>query len=200
MTRFTEKQYQWRVLVAMAIYSGFMLIAWPLVRATESLPLKVLLALAPVVPVFYVIAQLVRRIRASDELEQRTHLVALSVATGVVSALSLAGGFLSIAGVLTLDGSILIWVFPVMAFCYGLARWRVLRGYGGDMTCDEEAAIPLYVRFLSAGAIVLVIAWWCRAALDDMRLGFLWGMGAGFTALGIALGVARWRKRRDRNG
>jgi hypothetical protein len=200
MSRFTKKQYQWRVLVAMAIYTGFMLIAWPLVRTTTSFSLKVLLALAPVVPVVYVIAQLVRRIRASDELEQRTHLIALSVATGVVSALSLAGGFLSTAGVLTLDGSILIWVFPVMAICYGLAHWWVLRGYGGDMTCDEEATVPLYVRFLSAGAVVLVIAWLCRAALDDTRLGFLCGMGAGFIALGLALGVARWRKRRDRNG
>src|SRR5215469_8596215 len=129
MPRFSQKQYEWRVLAAMALYCAFLLYVWPMVRTTGSYPLKVLIAIAPSLPVIYVLAQLARRIRASDELEQRTHLVALGVATGVVGVLSLMGGFLSSAGVVKIDGSILLWVFPVMMFSYGATRWWVLRGY-----------------------------------------------------------------------
>ena len=199
MSGFSQKQYERRVLVAMAIYSGFMLLVWPLVRTATSVPLKVLLALAPVVPMCYVIGLLARRIRASDELEQRTHLIALGIATAVIGALSLVGGFLSIAGVLKLDGSVLIWVFPVMMLTYGVARWQVSRRYGVDVSCDSEASIPAYLRFLMAGAVLLVVAWLSRASLDDMRLGFLCGVGGGFVALGSVLGIVRWNRRRQRD-
>lgn len=199
MSGFSQKQYERRVLVAMAVYSGFMLLVWPLVRTATSVPLKVLLALAPVVPMCYVIGLLARRIRASDELEQRTHLIALGVATAVIGALSLLGGFLSIAGVLKLDGSVLIWVFPVMMLTYGLARWQISRRYGVDVSCDSEASIPTYLRFLIAGVVLLVVAWLSRASLDEMRLGFLCGMGTVFAIAGLALGIARWFRRRQRD-
>ncbi len=199
MSGFSQKQYERRVLVAMAVYSGFMLLVWPLVRTATSVPLKVLLALAPVVPMCYVIGLLARRIRASDELEQRTHLIALGVATAVIGALSLLGGFLSIAGVLKLDGSVLIWVFPVMMLTYGVARWQVSRRYGADVSCDSEASIPAYLRFLIAGVVLLIVAWLSRASLDEMRLGFLCAMGAIFAMAGLALGIARWYRRRQRD-
>ena len=199
MSGFSQKQYERRVLVAMAVYSGFMLLVWPLVRTATSVPLKVLLALAPVVPMCYVIGLLARRIRASDELEQRTHLIALGVATAVIGALSLLGGFLSIAGVLKLDGSVLIWVFPVMMLTYGVARWQVSRRYGVDVSCDSEASIPVYLRFLIAGVVLLIVAWLSRTSLDEMRLGFLCAMGAIFAMAGLALGIARWYRRRQRD-
>ena len=106
MPRFQYKHYQRRLMLAMTGYVGFMLLVWPLARTVTSLPLKVLLALAPVLPMFYVIWLMARRIRDSDELEQRTHLIALGVATAAVGALSLVGGFLASAQVVQLDGSI----------------------------------------------------------------------------------------------
>lgn len=197
MSRLSQKQYEWRVLAAMGLYTACMLLEWPLVRTVVGLPLKCLLALVPVVPMVYVIALMARRIRASDELEQRTHLIALGIATAVVGALSLVGGFLSIANVLKLDGSILIWMFPALMFCYGMARWRVGRRYGGDMFCEGESGMAKYVRLALVGVVLLAAAWLCRSTLDALRLGFLCGAGMGLVGLGVVLAVAQRRRRRQ---
>lgn len=193
MSRLSQKQYEWRVLAAMSLYMLCMLLEWPLVRTATRLSIKCLLALVPVVPMVYVIALLARRIRASDELEQQTHLIALGIATAVVGALSLIGGFLSIANVVMLDGSILIWVFPGLMFCYGAARWWVARRYGGNMFCEGDSALGKYLRFILAGGVLLLVGWLSRSSLDALRLGFLCGAGAGLVALGLVLAVARRR-------
>jgi uncharacterized membrane protein YfcA len=159
--------------------------------------MKVCLALVPVVPMLYVISLMFRRIRESDELEQRMHLVGLGVATAVLGTLSLIGGFLSAAGVLKLDGTVLIWVFPVTVICYGFTRWWVSRRYGADAACDDDAAIPRYVWFLLGGCVGLAMAWFSRHSLDDMSVGFLCGAGAGFLGMGLAIGIARWQRRRQ---
>jgi hypothetical protein len=195
MRRFSQKQYEWRVLAAMALYCAFMLYVWPVVRTTGSYPLKVLLAVAPALPVIYVLGQLARRIRASDELEQRTHLIALGVAMGVVGALSLVGGFLCVAGVVKVDGSILIWVFPVMMFSYGATRWWVLRGYGGVM-CDDGQSIWQWLRFVLIGAATLAMAVLHPQGLDGSRLDFIYGTGVGLVAAGLVVALWQWRKRR----
>lgn len=199
MPRFSQKQYEWRVLAAMALYSAFMLYAWPLVRTAGSYPLKVLLALTPALPVIYVLGQLARRIRASDELQQRTHLVALAIAMGVVGALSLVGGFLCIADVLKLDGSILIWVFPVMMFTYGAAHWWMLRGYGGIMSCDDGTNVWLWLRFVLIGTVVLAMALLHPTDVNGYRLGFLYGTGIGLVTAGLIIALRQWLKRRLRD-
>jgi hypothetical protein len=195
MSRFSGKQYTPRVLIAMTIYMAFMLLAWPLVRTTTSVPLKVCLSIAAVVPMLYVISLMFRRIRESDELEQRMHLIGLGVATAVLTGLSLIGGFLSAARVLQLDGTVLIWVFPVIVFSYGITRWAVSRRYGAEATCDENAVVPRYVWFLLGGCAGLAMAWFSRHSLDDMREGFLCGAGAGFLAVGLIGAVLRWQRR-----
>jgi amino acid transporter len=197
MPRFSEKQYTRHVLVAMTLYMAFMLLAWPMVHTVTSVALKVCLALVPVVPMMYVIALMFRRIRESDELEQRMHLVGLGVATAVLGVLSLIGGFLSAAGVLKLDGTVLIWVFPVTMIGYGVSRWWVSRRYGADGACDDNAKVPRYVWFLLGGVVAFCNAWFARHRLDDMSEGFLCGAGASFLMIGIALGFARWQRRRQ---
>ncbi|WP_233840803.1 hypothetical protein [Dyella sp. 2HG41-7] len=194
MTKLSQKQYERRVLIAMGMYTAYMLLAWPLVRATNSVAVKCLLALVPVLPMIYVIAMLARRIRASDELERYTHLIGLGIATAVVGVLSLVGGFLSIAGVMKVDGSVLIWVFPVLMLSYGLARWRVTRSYGGSLSCESESALPKYARFLLAGVTVLLLAWLSRSSLDALRLGILCGAGGCFLVFGAVYGVIYWRR------
>ena len=97
--------YQRNVMLAMAVYVAVVFFVWPQARAATALPLKALLALAPVVP--------------------------MSVACGVVSAVSLAGGFLSASGVVALDGDVLIWVMPALAFVYGITHLLIGRRYGG---------------------------------------------------------------------
>jgi hypothetical protein len=195
MPRLSHKQYQRQSMLAMIAYVAVMLGVWPLVRTVTGLPLKVLLALAPVLPMLYMIALMARRIRDSDELEQRTHLIALGAATGVVGALSMIGGFLASAQVWSMDGTILIWVFPALLCCYGVTRAWVARRYGVSLSCDEESRVPLYQRFLLMAVMVGVAAWWFHRSLDDRRLGLLCGMAAGFAVLGLIFGIARWRRR-----
>ena len=80
MRRFTEKQYQRQLMIAMV------LLAWPSAKTTGSVPLKLALALLPAALMLYVIGLMARRILHSDELEQRTHLAALGVAIVMLAA------------------------------------------------------------------------------------------------------------------
>jgi hypothetical protein len=130
MARYTEKQYRKHMFSVMAIYVGLMLLEWPHVRSATSLPWKILLALAPVIPIVVVIWLMARRITHSDELEQRLHLMALSVASAMICTLTLMGGFLCAAGVLALDGDILIWIAPTLSLIYGATHVWLGRRYG----------------------------------------------------------------------
>jgi hypothetical protein len=197
MSRFSERQYTRRVLIAMSLYMAFMLLAWPLVRTTTSLPFKIVLSCVAVVPMLYTIGLLVRRIRESDELEQRLHLVGLGVATAVSGVLSLFGGFLSAAGVLKLDGTILIWVFPIIVFSYSTSRWWVSRRYGAEAVCDEDAVVPRFVWLMVSGCVGLATAWFARHSLDDMSEGVLWGASTSIFVGGMVGGILRWQRRRQ---
>ena len=131
MSRYTEKQYRRQMFFVMAIYVALMLLEWPHVRSVSSLPWKIAMALAPVIPVIIVIWLMAKRLMHSDELEQRLHLMALSLATGMICALTLICGFLCAAGVFALDGDILIWVAPILSLIYGATHVWLRRRYGG---------------------------------------------------------------------
>lgn len=187
----------------MLAYVGAMVLVWPLARTTPELWLKILLAAAPALPMLYVISLLARKVAQSDEFEQRVHLVALGVASAVLAALSLVGGLLAAAGAVPLDGSILIWVFPLMMVTYSLTRWWVItRRYGGSTEC-EQATWSLPMRLLLVAAlmgVVLLAAWW-RGRLDDLGAGLLAGLGGTSLLLAAIESVRRWRRvRRDRAG
>lgn len=126
---YSRRRYRAATLALMAVYVALMLLVWPFARGAHGTPTKVALALLPVLPVIGVIWLMVWRVLHADELEQRLHMVALSVASGVVAAASLVGGFLGAAGVLV-RGDLLLWVFPALCLVYGLARWIAARRYG----------------------------------------------------------------------
>lgn len=196
MSHFSERQYRHQLSIAMVAYMAAMLLVWPLARTTASVPLKVLLAVLPVLPMLYVIGLMARRIGASDEFEQRVHLVALGAATALLGALSLVGGFLAAAGVLALDGSVLIWVFPVTMLGYGAARWWLLvRHYGGSAACEEGGSLVWRLALIAGlSLMVVVVAWW-RGRLDDFQAGLLCGMAPGLLLL---VALVLWRRRRSR--
>lgn len=126
---YSRRRYRLAVLALMAVYVALMLLVWPAVRAVDGTPVRIALALLPPLPVIGVVWLMVWRVLNADELEQRLHMIALSIASGVVAAASLVGGFLGAAGVIE-RGDLLIWVFPVLALVYGIVRWIVARRYG----------------------------------------------------------------------
>ena len=199
MPRFSEKAYRRRVWLAMTAYMTCMLLLWPQLHVVSAMALKVLLALLPLVPMLYLIGVMWRRVRDSDELEQHTHLVALGVATMVVSVLSLVAGFLAAAHVLALDGDILIWVFPVIMVSYDLTRWWVARRYGGDGAGEQASRFPLYLRLLLAAAAIALGTVVFRQRVNAHDLGVLLGVAGVLAALGALTGMVHWRSRRRRD-
>lgn len=197
MARFSERRYRSQMAVAMVAYMAAMLLVWPLSRTAASVPLKVLLAVVPVLPMLFVIGLMARRISASDEFEQRVHLLALGASTALLGALSLVGGFLAAAGVLRLDGTILIWVFPVTMIGYGIARWWLLvRHYGGSTGCDGASLRWQLGLLVGLVLMVLAVAWW-RGQLSDFQAGLLIGMAP---AALVVLALALWRRLRRASG
>ena len=120
-----------QVLALMLVYLVLLAVFWPQARAVTSLPLKAVFALLPVVPMCAALWLIAIDVLRSDELQQRVHLIALSIATGVVAALSFVAGVLSAMGVVVLGGDDLMWVLPALALTYAAARWLVGRRYGG---------------------------------------------------------------------
>lgn len=203
VSRNRKRHFQRNFMLAMIAYVFVVLLAWPMARSTTSLSLKVLLALSPMVPLTIAIWFMARRIWHSDELEQRTHLLALGVATIVVSIFSMVGGFLATAKVFSLDtcAELLMWVFPVLMMSYGVAHWWVGRHYGLEHMCDDDESFPAYLRLLVAAAVLGLLAVWAYFKhIDSARLGLLCGMAAGIGAVGLVMAVNRWMRRNEPRG
>lgn len=123
------KRYVREILMALTAYMIIMLTVWPLLDTTDSLGLRVGIALSPVIPILFGIRSLVRYILDADELIQRLHLEALAISAGTVAVVCILVGFLVEAKLIELDGSILFWVFPALGGTFGLARGLAARRY-----------------------------------------------------------------------
>lgn len=201
MPRFTEKRYQTRAILAMALYVVVLLLVWPLARSSTSMPLKVLLALLPTLPVLYLIWQMAQRVWHSDELQQRTHLIALGASTAIVGVASLIGGFLAASGAMKLDGSILVWVFPVTLISYYVAQWWVARHYGNNLSCaGRDAGIPLRWRLLILAALMALVGWVAWRRNDAFDTGLFLGMAAVAATAALVHGIRHWWRHRVGRG
>jgi hypothetical protein len=194
-----HQRYQREFWPAMAAYIAIMFLLWPLLPRVHSELLKIALAVLPVVPVLFVVRAMVRLVLGSDELEQRTHLIGLAISTTVVSMLSLVGGFLVAAGIIQLDGSVLLFVWPVLVVLYAVGRVWASRHYGdiGDVMCSN--GIARHWRLLFIALLLAALAWFGRRALPDYQLGMLCGMSAAFAALQLILAILSWRRRQRGN-
>ena len=123
--------YRRHVAVLMLIYIGLLALTWPQVHITTNLPLKVALALAPIVPMCAALWLIAMDVVHGDELQQRVNLIALSIATGIVSAGSFAAGVFCAAGIATFGGDDLMGVLPATSLIYTGARRWIGRRYGG---------------------------------------------------------------------
>ena len=189
-----HQRYQREFWPAMAAYVLIMLLLWPLLPRVHSELLKVALAVLPVLPVLFVVRAMVRLVLGGDELEQRIHLIGLAIAATAVSSLSLIGGFLAAAGVVRLDGVILIGVWPLLMVLYAGGRSWAGRRYGvsGDVLCAGSPS--RHWRLLLAALLLLAIAGFGRHQLGDGQLGMLCGMAAGLVLGALVLAaLRRWR-------
>jgi|SRR5690348_1647694 len=199
MARVPEAHYQRRSIAAIVVYVAIVMLARTPAREATNLPLQLLLALLPVAPMIYVIWLLARRIWTSDELEQRTHLVGLGVATGVVAVVSLIGGFLAAGKLMSLEGaaSFLLFIFPLLLLIYTATRAWVARRYGIDTLCENDG-VPLYQKFGVGALLMTGVAIWSYAkGIDAFGLGVVAGMAGALAAGALAFGVRRWRSRRN---
>ena len=196
-----KKTYERDLMLAMAAYMIVVLLIWPLARTTPSLSLKIVFSLAPLVPLTWAIWLMAKRIWLSDELEQRTHLVGLGVATIVVSVFSLVGGFLANAKLLSQGASakLLLWVFPILLVSYGIAQIGVRRHYGLDGACSNDESFPTYLRLLSVAVLLSILTvWGYFRPIDNVRLGLLAGMTTAVGVAALIMSVRRFMRRHER--
>jgi hypothetical protein len=123
------RRYTRELMLGMGLYVAVLMLSVWLLRQVDGVALRAVIAL-PVPPVAYAVRAMVRYIRDADELQRRIELEALSIATAFVSLLYMAGGFLQSARVIDLSASAaMIWVLPLVCFCYGVCKAFVARRY-----------------------------------------------------------------------
>jgi len=125
------RRYMREFLPAMAGYVVLLFISQSLLTHVHAVALTVLLVLLPVLPIVFVVRAMVRLVLASDELERRLQLEAISIASMTVGLLSFAAAFLRGAGLLPIDNA-LMWVLPALFGAYGIASWWVRRRFRGE--------------------------------------------------------------------
>ena len=119
-----------KVMLLMLVFVGLMFFLWPHARTTTSMPFKILLTLLPIVPMGAALWLIAMDIVRSDEMQQRVHLIAMSIASGITAAVTFVAGFLCAAGVLALGGDDLMFVLPLISLSYAASNWMVGRRYG----------------------------------------------------------------------
>ena len=87
---------------------------------------SIIVALAPVIPVIFMIFFFLRYLSRIDELQQRIQLLAIGFAAGTTSMLTFSYGFLENLGFPSIS---VMWVFPIMVFLWGIGLAFISRRY-----------------------------------------------------------------------
>jgi hypothetical protein len=116
---------------ALALYSVTLFASIFLIRrGIESVPLRGLVAVLPVLPIGWMMLAALRYLREVDELQRRIETEAIGIASLLVSLVYFAGGMLEKAEVIRMDAGVaMIWVFPLLCGTYGIAKMILTRRY-----------------------------------------------------------------------
>ena len=116
---------------ALALYSLTLFASIFLIRrGIESVPLRGLVAVLPVLPIGWMMLAALRYLREVDELQRRIETEAIGIASLLVSLVYFAGGMLEKAEVIRMDAGVaMIWVFPLLCGTYGIAKMFLTRRY-----------------------------------------------------------------------
>ncbi|MCD9029069.1 hypothetical protein LDO26_12745 [Luteimonas sp. BDR2-5] len=125
-----HRRYLREFLPAMLGYVLVLFAATLALRHVEHAALRILLALAPVVPIGFAARAMLRFVRDVDELQRKIELEALALAALVLTAGSFALGLLVSARVLSVSGQVvLIWILPGYMLLYGVFKCVSARRY-----------------------------------------------------------------------
>ena len=122
--RSVHRRYLREFLPAMGGYVALVVLYGALAPRLRSLPLRVVLALLPMLPIVLAFRAIVRVIRDQDELERRIDLQAIAVA-----AMLVGGGFFTL-GLLLSAGmwpgmaarDVAFWVMPCLFGSFGIVK------------------------------------------------------------------------------
>ena len=123
------KQYLREFIYSMIAYILTLIPSIMLISFFADYPLNlaiIVAALAPVVPVVFMIYFFLRYLSKIDELQQRIQLLAIGFAAGTTSMLAFSYGFLENVGFPPIS---LMWVFPVMVVLWGIGLAFISRRY-----------------------------------------------------------------------
>ena len=107
------------VLVPMALYVAVLVPSLQFLKAHPDSPWRVPVAVAPVVPIAFVVLASIRRVRKMDELAQRKYLEAGAFAYPAMIVLSITYGFLQNVGLPAVNW---MYVGVAMFFLFGVGQ------------------------------------------------------------------------------
>jgi len=114
------RRYMHEFVPAMAAYVVVLFLSTWALRHVEATALRVLLALAPAVPVAAAARAVLRFVRGSDELDRKILLEAFALAALVLTLGSFSLGLLVMADVIPMRADMaLLWILPVYCLLYG---------------------------------------------------------------------------------
>lgn len=124
------KQYTREMAFAALIYVAVLLVSVFVVRRLDPPQwIAIVLALASAAPALLMMRAYLRRLQGLDEFQRRVELESLAVAAAVVAFGSFTLGFLQSFARFPRMEDALLWVFPALGFCWGVARIFVQRRY-----------------------------------------------------------------------
>lgn len=126
-----SRRYQRALWPIMAGYAlSLFLSVWLIKRGIESVPLRAVVALLPVVAIALFMHAALRYLREIDELQRRIETEAIGIASMLVSLVYFGGGLLEKAKVVQVDAGVaMIWVFPLLCLVYGIAKMILTKRY-----------------------------------------------------------------------
>ena len=114
------------VLYSLTLFASI----WWIRQGIDSLPLRGLVAVLPVLPIAWMMHAALRYLREIDELQRRIETEAIGAASLLVALVYFAGGMLEKAEVIGMDAGVaMIWVFPMLCGVYGIAKMILTRRY-----------------------------------------------------------------------
>lgn len=115
-----SRDYDKRIVLAFAVYMVVAVASMLVLQHTQlPLPLRALVAVAPVVPVCFGLPVFVRMLGQMDELQRRIQLEGLGFGFGATALLTFAYGFLENAGLPRIS---YLWIFPLMCMLWGIGN------------------------------------------------------------------------------